>query len=310
MNRDILFSYFDGKATEEQERQIMEWAESSSENYNTYLQEQRLWCAVLLHAKPRKYNRTLSLGRFTARRIVGAVAVVLLLIICTLGLYAGADGIFSRKQIIRVPNGQRVELRLADGSRVWLNSKSRLEYSTLFGMFTRNVRLSGEGYFEVANNRRKPFVVQTEEYDVKVLGTTFNVYAFDGANSFETVLVDGSVEISSRTDMSDTMILSPNQVASAPHNGVLSCSELEDKDRLRWIEGIICLNNVTFGEMIERFRTYYDIDIRLNNPKLYDIRCTGKFRQSDGIDYSLSVLQNLVDFSFTHDSITNTIEIY
>ena len=75
--------------------------------------------------------------------------------------------------------------------------------------------------------------------------------------------------------------------------------------RFRWTEGLICLNDVPFGELLERFSDYYDIRILLKNPKLYDVRCTGKFRQSDGIDYSLHVLQRFVNFRYTHDEEPN-----
>ena len=68
-------------------------------------------------------------------------------------------------------------------------------------------------------------------------------------------------------------------------DGRLVRTRLTDMGRFRWTEGLICLNDVPFGELLERFSDYYDIRILLKNPKLYDVRCTGKFRQSDGIDY-------------------------
>ena len=229
----------------------MEWAEASPENYRLYLEERRLWCALLLHAGRRTVRRPALWRRLAAWRVSGAAACILLLV--------GLAGIFfggrmfpdERMQQVVVPAGQRVELRLADGTKVWLNSKSRLEYPSSFGRRSRRVTLCGEGYFEVAHDERKPFVVETGQYDVRVLGTTFNVYA----------------------------------------------------------EGLICLNDIPFGELLERFSDYYDIRILLKNPKLYDVRCTGKFRQSDGIDYSLHVLQRFVNFRYTHDEERHTIEI-
>ena len=157
--------------------------------------------------------------------------------------------------------------------------------------------LCGEGYFEVAHDERKPFVVETGQYDVRVLGTTFNVYAYDNDRAaFETALMEGSVEVSSRSDASQRL-------------GRLVRTRLTDMGRFRWTEGLICLNDVPFGELLERFSDYYDIRILLKNPKLYDVRCTGKFRQSDGIDYSLHVLQRFVNFRYTHDEERHTIEI-
>lgn len=310
MEKEILYRHFEGQTTEVENLRIMEWAERSSENYILYQQERKLWLAMLLYGNsgtsaPKVQRRYWSLQRFVA-----IAATVALLVIVTLLGYAGAEGVFVRHQSIDVPSGQRVELTLADGTHIWLNSKSHLEYSTLFGLFTRNVRLSGEGYFEVSHNRRKPFVVQTEDYDVRVLGTTFNVYAFDGLNKFETALIDGSVEVVSRTNSLDRLTLEPNQMAVSTVGGTLSLMPLEDIDRLRWIEGMICLNNVTFGELLERFSNCFDTEIRLKNPKLYNIRCTGKFRQSDGVEYSLNILQNIVNFEYSHDTQNHIIDIY
>ena len=163
---------------------------------------------------------------------------------------------------------------------------------------------------EVAHDERKPFVVETGQYDVRVLGTTFNVYAYDNDRAaFETALMEGSVEVSSRSDASQRLVLQPNEAAVMAADGRLVRTRLTDMGRFRWTEGLICLNDVPFGELLERFSDYYDIRILLKNPKLYDVRCTGKFRQSDGIDYSLHVLQRFVNFRYTHDEERHTIEI-
>ena len=153
-------------------------------------------------------------------------------------------------------------------------------------------------------------VVVTGEVSSTVLGTTFNVYAYDNDRAaFETALMEGSVEVSSRSDASQRLVLQPNEAAVMAADGRLVRTRLTDMGRFRWTEGLICLNDVPFGELLERFSDYYDIRILLKNPKLYDVRCTGKFRQSDGIDYSLHVLQRFVNFRYTHDEERHTIEI-
>ena len=121
--------------------------------------------------------------------------------------------------------------------------------------------------------------------------------------------VRNSVEVMSRADVSQRLVLRPNEAAVTGADGVLTRTRLTDWGRYRWTEGLICLNDIPFGELLTRFGDYYDIRIILKNPRLYDIRCTGKFRQSDGIDYSLRVLQRFVDFRFVHDEERHTIEI-
>lgn len=308
MEKEILYRYFEGRVTPDEEIAVREWAESSPENYKSYLEARKVWCALLLYAKPTTSSKTMFAGRVPLRYFAGFTAAVALLVgIVTLGcmaLYSYSGGV----QQISVPRGQRVEMTLADGSRIWLNSKSKLEYSPLFGLFNRNVRLSGEGYFEVAKGS-KPFIVTTQNYDVKVHGTTFNVYAFDNNPIFEASLIEGSVEVIPHNG-SSSLLLSSNQRAFSMGDGVLACHPLEDKERLRWIDGMICLNNVTFSEFVECFSNYFDTDIKILNPELYNQRFTGKFRQSDGIDYSLRVIQNLVKFDYSHDTRNHIIEIY
>ena len=112
MERDLLYRYFDGDTTPDEERRIMEWAEASPENYRLYLEERRLWCALLLHAGRRTVRRPALWRRLAAWRVSGAAACILLLV--------GLAGIFfggrmfpdERMQQVVVPAGQRVELRL------------------------------------------------------------------------------------------------------------------------------------------------------------------------------------------------------
>lgn len=310
MERDLLYRYFNGETTPDEERRIMLWAEASPANYREYLEERRLWCALMLHAERSQQRRPALLRRLAAWRVSGAAACVLLLVAISGLLFGGRTLLDERMQTIVVPSGQRVELLLSDGTKVWLNSQSRLEYPVSFGWGARRVTLSGEGYFEVTHNERKPFVVRTGEYDVRVLGTTFNVYAYDNdRDTFETALLEGSVEVFSRTDASQRIVLQPDEAAVMAADGRLTRTRLTDKGRFRWTEGLICLNDVPFGELLERFSDYFGIRILLKNPGLYDVRCTGKFRQSDGVDYSLHVLQRFVNFRYTHDEERHTIEI-
>lgn len=310
MERELLYRYFNGGTTSDEEQRIMEWAEASPENYREYLEERRLWCALMFHAERHSAQRPAWMRRLAAWRVSGVAACILLLVGVAGIFFAGRMLSDERMQQVIVPAGQRAELQLSDGTKVWLNSKSRLEYPASFGWHSRKVKLSGEGYFEVTHNERKPFVVQTEDYDVRVLGTTFNVYAYDNDRyTFETALLEGMVEVSSRSDASQRLVLQPNEAAVMAADGRLTRTRLTDMGRFRWTEGLICLNDVPFGELLERFSDYFDIRILLKNPKLYDVRCTGKFRQSDGIDHSLHVLQRFVNFRYTHDEERHTIEI-
>ena len=307
MEKEFLYRYFNGDTTPGEDRRVMEWAEASPENYKEYLDERKLWCALVMHATPRPAAKVRRLSWW---RVAGAAAVAAVIVGAAGLLYLGPGMFDSRMQTITAPAGQRVVLSLPDGTKVWLNSKSRIEYPVSFGWKSRKINLSGEGYFEVAHNSRRPFIVNAGDYDVRVLGTTFNVYAFDsGKSDFEVSLLEGAVEIAPHDGALRRMVLKPDETAVAARDGSLVRQPLVDKERFLWREGLISLNDVTFGELIERFSYYFDTEIILRNRKLYDVRCTGKFRQSDGIDYSLRVLQNFVKFEYTHDNTKRIVEI-
>lgn len=91
----------------------------------------------------------------------------------------------AQPQTITVPAGQRAQITLADGTRVWLNAQSTLTYASNFGRKERNVELDGEAYFEVTKNKKLPFYVHTEMNKVRVVGTCFNVCAYKGSKEFE-----------------------------------------------------------------------------------------------------------------------------
>lgn len=311
IQRELLHKYFRGETVPDEEKQIMDWAEASPGNYSRYLDERKKWNALLIHLHlasrrtgPSKSN-SLSFTLWKTATIAATIALLFSLSWIWLGTGKEQGGL----QAVVVPAGQRVELRLEDGTRVWLNSKTTLTYPASFGNQRREVVLDGEGYFEVAPNPKKPFIVKTRKYDIKVLGTAFNVYAYDKeASTFETSLIHGLVEVLSPTATDQRILLNPNEKVCEV-NGSLKKTVIDNKDRFKWKEGLICADDILFENLMEKFSVYYDIHIKIENQAILDYRPTGKFRQSDGIEYALRVLQRDRKFSFTRDDETNTIVI-
>ena len=111
-------------------------------------------------------------------------------------------------------SGQKSTLVLPDGTKVWLNSDSRLRYPDTFGKRNRTVQLTGEAYFEVAKDKRRPFLVEAGEVNIRVLGTTFNIKAYPDENEIETILLEGSIELTARLDAKSALkpvIMEPGQ---------------------------------------------------------------------------------------------------
>lgn len=115
---------------------------------------------------------------------------------------------------IHVPTGQHVEIMLADGSKVWLNSGSTLTFPSKFNGKKRLVELDGEGFFEVKSDKEHPFIVSTSKYQVKAVGTSFNIYDYQDSPQFEAALLNGKVEVTTNAKKSSVVILTPNQRAA------------------------------------------------------------------------------------------------
>ena len=201
---------------------------------------------------------------------------------------------------IHVPAGQTVNLTLADGTNVWLNARTTLKYPGVFTGNRREIILDGEGFFDVAHHHEKPFVVHAGKYDILALGTQFDVESYSQSDDFSTALLDGSVRITSATDTSQVITLLPNTIARL-HEGQLVSGTITDFNHYRWCEGLISFKDMPFTDLMAKFEKCYGIKIVLQNNRVKDYAPTGKFRQSDGIDYALRVLQRNFRFNFERD---------
>ncbi len=240
------------------------------------------------------------------REVMKIAAVVALTITCGFYFYHSEKKEWlASVNTIMVPDGQRVNLELPDGTMVWLNAGTKLVYPAVFADKRREVELEGEGYFEVSPDKRHPFVVRTEKCDIEVLGTKFNVEAYVDREEFSTALMEGSVKVQEHGKASKSVLLKPNQEVRLAKDG-LEVFPIEDYDRFRWRDGLICFTDMAFPELMRRFERCYGISIVIENKRLDDYICSGKFRVSDGLDNALRILRRNARFSFERNE-ENTI---
>jgi ferric-dicitrate binding protein FerR (iron transport regulator) len=309
MEKETLYKYFDGKASDKEKKDIHEWLESSPSNMDTYLAERELFDATILLAEPLAASTNIkqrSLWRTFSLEVSKIAAVALIII--SIGMYVynnKIDELSNQINTVKVPSGQRANVILPDGSTVWLNARSELRYPSVF-TDGRNVSLKGEGYFEVVKDNGKSFKVQTDNCEIEVLGTKFNVEAYDG--EFTTSLIEGSVKITEKDDEKEAVILKPNNKATLK-DGKLDVSPITDYDTYRWKEGLICFKNASFTELMNRFEKCYGIRIVIQNKNVEKYVCSGKFRISDGIDMALRILQKDAKYTFERDGEDSTIYI-
>lgn len=311
MEKELLHKYFRGDTSPQEEKQVMDWAEASAGNYRQYLEERKIWNALLIHytTSAEKVEAFSAQNKSFILWKIGSIAASIALLISLSWIIFTANKEEPQSlQAVMVPAGQRVQLVLGDGTKVWLNSKSTFTYPTSFGKNIREVELDGEGYFEVTKNEKAPFIVKTRKYDIKVLGTTFNVSAYQNKlSAFETSLLEGAIDVSTG-DQTEWISLTPNEKVTEI-DGILQKDTINNPEHLRWREGLICLDDEPFENLMRKFTVYYGIDIVINNPNVLKYKCTGKFRQTDGIEYALRVLQKDVKFKYLRNDELNSITI-
>jgi transmembrane sensor len=163
-----------------------------------------------------------------------------------------------------VPYGKRSTITLSDGTKVWLNSGSRLVYTPAFTGKSREVYLEGEGYFEVTKNEKRPFFVRTDAIQVKVYGTKFDVQAYKSDNEYSTILIEGKISLDLKDkSLSEEIFLTPNQKASlSKEQREIQLSNVENfENYIGWIDGYLTFQNETVSELIKQVAHYYNITI-------------------------------------------------
>lgn len=181
-----------------------------------------------------------------------------------------------------VPYGRRSRIDLADGSRVWLNSGSRMEFPSRFSGKTRNITMTGEIYIEVAPDKAKPFYVNTPQMTVNVLGTKFNINSYEGTGEQSVVLVEGRVKVQVANNQS--LILKPNEMALYANN-TLNQQTVDVTRHISWINGYLTFDRTPISEVLKKVERYYNISFAMgNNINLQKRTCTGKIYLSENID--------------------------
>lgn len=195
---------------------------------------------------------------------------------------------------ITVPRGGEYTITLSDGTRVWLNADSKLEYPVSFSNI-RNVKLEGEAYFEVAHNKQKPFVVNSRNIKVQVLGTKFNVNSYDPAHVFVT-LAEGKVSVSSPYE---SKILFPGDQAEMSTNKALSdVKKVNVNIYTSWVTGTFEFNDTPMEDIVTQLSLWYNVKMKFASPELKQITFTGAILKSKSLGYALELIQRVSNINF------------
>lgn len=234
---------------------------------------------------------------------------------------------------ITTRKGSRTQVSLPDGSIVWLNAESKLDYHKEFGGSKREVYLTGEAYFDVVKNPEKPFIVHTRTADIRVLGTIFNVKSYPNDKVTETSLIRGRVEVTLNHRPDEKWILQPNEKLvlqnynpdkrNTPLSRPLQVQEVATPiiikksltyqpgdttaKEVAWVNNIISFNDESFEEVCDKLSRWFDVEFEFKNAQLKQLVLHNSFK-NESLDQVLESLE--YSFNFHHKKDGNKIILY
>lgn len=204
---------------------------------------------------------------------------------------------------LKVPYGKTFNIVLSDGTKVYLNSGTSLKYPINFITGNnREVFLEGEAYFEVAKDKAHPFIVNANNMNIEVLGTQFNVSSYPDDSEIHTVLVEGSVSLSSDIAPNNTSLLIPGFKGSISRTSpkTIVLEEVDTKIYTEWMNGDVIFRNSTFKDMVKKLARNYNVTIENNYEALNQKRFNASFnRKIESIDDIMTAISEIYPFTYS-----------
>lgn len=277
------------------------WLEENSENARLFGQLVNLWEADMLIKREKSFDANSAWARLESKmnaqttivnRLGGFKQIFRYAAIFILALALGGTGSYlthnnfeifkSSKNSIEytAPYGSKTKLKLLDGSLVWLNAGTTLKYDQGFGADNRDIQLSGEAYFEVAKNKKLPFIVKAKDVSVLAVGTIFNVKAYPDEQTVETILIEGSVELDNlESKTQKSILLNPNQKATFyPDQNQFIVSDIEDAHETSWRTDNWIVKNVNLSSFAKLLERRYNIEITFEEDNIKNYQFTGNIK--------------------------------
>jgi transmembrane sensor len=213
--------------------------------------------------------------------------------------YYSTDNMHQQKAIntVKTPKGGQYQVILPDGSKVWLNAASSITYPAAFNTEERRVVLTGEGYFEIThltrNNKKVPFIVETGRQKIEVLGTRFNVNAYDDEKAITTTLIEGKVKV---TTENETVILKPNQELNLRDEGITT-HKVDVEPAIDWKNGDFNFTDEDIKMVMRKIARWYNVDV-VYDSNIPDENLSGQISRDRNLSEVLRVLELSGDKQF------------
>lgn len=198
-----------------------------------------------------------------------------------------------------VPRGGEYQLVLTDGTRVRMNSESRLVYPTQFSKKQRRVVLEGEAFFEVTKDEARPFVVSTQGIDIRVLGTSFNVTSYPDEEEIKTTLVEGRVVVEDVDHKGNELVLQPGFQATFEKEGHrLKKEKVNVELYTSWKDGRFVFDQSPLEQILNKVSRWYDVKVFYMNEECKNLRFTGGLKRYDNLERMLNMIEKTNDVRF------------
>lgn len=333
---ELLPGYLSGDLSDIDRAIVDEWRKESSENELRYQETLTAWDALSLLHEMEQFNSFAALKKVNTRlsqpnsskwlAIIQRIAAILLLPLMIYSGYLTARNISIRKlpeehvmiETVSSRQGMVTKFSLSDGTYVWLNSGSDLQFPIRFSGNMREVKLRGEAFFKVTKNEKQPFRVNAKELKVDVIGTSFNVMSYDGETQSEVILIEGKVNLSGVKGQvkKEYGIIHPGQRAIFKEESrEVYIKDVEVDKYISWRDGNLIFRDDPMEDVISRLSRWFNVEIVVNDPEIKSYVYTATFRNenleqvlkllklSAPIDYRIIGSKVLPDNEFTKQKI-------
>lgn len=309
---ELIAEFLSQGLTGERMDALESWINQSEQNRRYFMQREEVWFSSMSGHEQAQYDEAKAFGLFRQRvraaearskrkmllKLFGrcAAAVVLL---CAVAYFSyrrgGHDLKNSLAQIaVEAPEGSQTRMRLPDSTLVVLNAGSRLVYGQDFGVDDREVRLEGEGYFEVTRDVSKPFRVMSENVALTVLGTKFDFRDYAEEGTVIVSLREGKVVLDNRRHEDLSLTLHPNErMVLDKSEGRMKLEHMRSTDYLKWVDGKLVFDGMPLEEVVKILERSYGVPILIRNDRLKRLPLHGCFnRKEQGLKEILEVIQS------------------
>lgn len=284
MEKDTIYilisKYFNSECTQEEIQTVLDWCNDSEENKKEFIQLKKIWVLSnksyddkISSSASSVWNNILNNISNKSRKIytkrsliyyasISAVAAILLMLV----LNVFVENSFKDRNIqytdIYMPRGEKGQISLPDGTKVWLNADSKLTFANDFNAKNRTVFLDGEAYFDVVKDDKHEFIVKTGLIDVKVHGTAFNVAAYSESEGIDVFLQRGSVSIHKSSTEEQLASLVPNQHISINKDSFITdIRSFEDNSEIAWTFDELIFEHTPLKEVLAKMGNWYGVNI-------------------------------------------------